>query len=91
VIHRASEINIPVLILHGTEDNAADGGSPVTEIARARQFETVLRSANKVIKAKYYEGGRHNSVFSDAAQYEDTVQRISAFLMSATKGGLDNP
>jgi dienelactone hydrolase len=79
-IKQAPEVGTPVLILHGTADNPADGGSAVTDIGMARQFEAALRNAGKKVEVKYYEGGRHNAIFTDQAQFEDAVQRTSAFL-----------
>jgi len=80
VTKRAVEVNVPVLILHGTADNPAHGGSSFTNIEMARQFEAALRTVNKEVEVKYYEGGRHNGIFSDSTQFNDTVQRICAFL-----------
>jgi alpha-beta hydrolase superfamily lysophospholipase len=80
VTSRAELVKIPVLILHGTADNPSDGGSPVTDIAMARQFEVALETVKNDVQVKYYEGAGHNSLFSDPAQLDDTVQRISRFL-----------
>ena len=80
VIKRAVEVEAPVLILHGTNDNPADGGSAFTNIEMARKFEIALRTENKIVEVKYYEGSGHNSIFSDLKQFDDTVQRIAAFL-----------
>jgi dienelactone hydrolase len=83
VAKRASEINVPILILHGTADAPIDGGSPYTNVEMARDFEAALRTAGKRVESKYYEGGRHNGLFSVASQHQDAVQRISAFLRRA--------
>ena len=80
ITKRGSGVKIPILILHGTADNPADGGSPVTSIEMARQFETALRAVNNNVEVKYYEGGRHNGLFSDDVQLDDTVRRIADFL-----------
>ena len=77
---RAVEVDVPVLILHGTNDNPADGGSAFTNIEMVRKFEAALRTENKKVEVKYYEGSGHNSIFSDSNQFDDTVQRISIFL-----------
>lgn len=79
---RAAEITAPILILHGTADSPADGGSTFTNVDMVRQFEAALRAANKPVTVKYYEGGKHNSIFSDPAQFEDSVQRLSSFLQN---------
>lgn len=82
---RVAEIQIPMLLLHGTADNPADGGSAFTDIAMVRQFETALRAANKKVEVKYYEGGRHNGIFIDPTQFVDAVQRTSGFLRNMAK------
>lgn len=76
---RASEIGAPVLILHGEADNPADGGSPVTDVQSARAFEAALRGAGLPVEAVYYEGGRHNALFTDPEQYADEVERLRGF------------
>jgi dienelactone hydrolase len=82
VTKRATEIGVPILILHGTADSPADGGSPFTNISMARQFEAALRAANKNVEVKYYERSEHNDIFSNSAQFDDAVQRISDFLQN---------
>jgi dienelactone hydrolase len=82
IIKRAAEFEAAVLILHGTNDNPADGGSAFTNIAMVSKFEAALRRENKQVEVKYYEGSGHNSIFSDARQFDDTVQRISIFLQN---------
>lgn len=80
VVQRATALDIPILILHGTVDNPDDGGSPLSYIAMARQFETAMRAAKKDVEVKYYEGSGHNAIFSNSAQFTDTVQQILQFL-----------
>lgn len=77
---RAAEVKVPVLILHGTADSPADGGSPFTDVQMARNFEAALRGARKEVKAIYYEGSGHNAVFTSATQYDDEVQQMTEFL-----------
>ncbi len=77
----STQVTAPILILHGTADSPADGGVAVTNVQMARDFEAKLRSAGKPVEAVYYEGGRHNDIFSSATQYRDEVQRILAFLL----------
>ena len=81
VIRRASEVDIPVLIIHGTENNPDEGGSPLANIEMARQFETALRTARKDIQVKYFEGSGHNALFSNSAQFDGTVKQIVTFLL----------
>jgi len=74
------QLKAPILILHGTADSPADGGVAVTNIQMARDFEAKLRSAGKPVEAVYYEGGRHNDIFSNPTQYRDEVQQMLTFL-----------
>ncbi len=76
---RAPNVKVPILILHGLADSPADGGSAMTAVQMARDFEAALRRAGKSVEATYYEGG-HNALFTSAAQYNDEVQRVAAFL-----------
>jgi dipeptidyl aminopeptidase/acylaminoacyl peptidase len=76
----STEVNAPILILHGTADSPGDGGAAVTNIQMARDFEAKLRAAGKPVEAVYYEGGRHNDIFTSSAQYGDEVQKMVAFL-----------
>ena len=80
VTNASPTLNVPVLMMHGTADSPADGGSAFTNVEMARRFESALRTGGKYVETKYYEGGGHNSMFSSSAQYEDAVQRISTFL-----------
>ena len=80
VIERADQVNVPVLILHGGNDNLIEGGSVFTNITKARQFEAALRAAKKDVEVKYYEESGHNAIFNTPNQHDDTVQRVSDFL-----------
>lgn len=80
VTNRTAEIEVPVLILHGTENNPGEGGSPLSNIERAYVFEAALKKANKDVEVKYYKASGHNALFSNAAQFTDTVQQILQFL-----------
>ena len=82
IIKRAAEVKAAVLMLHGTDDSPADGGSAFTSMEMVRKFEAALRKENKKVEVKYYEGSGHNSIFSDAKQFEDTVQRVAIFLQN---------
>ena len=75
----APAVKVPILMLHGVADSPADGGSALTNVQMARNFEAALRRAGKPVEATYYEGG-HIGIFTSAAQYDDEVQRIVAFL-----------
>jgi hypothetical protein len=37
--------------------------------------------AGKPVEAMYYEGGRHNDIFTSSTQYRDEVQRMLVFLL----------
>ena len=87
----SAEVKAPLLILHGTADSPADGGVEVTNIQRARDFEAKLRAAAKPVEAVYYEGGRHNDIFTNPAQYRDEVQQILTFLRRHLDDGLSAP
>jgi dienelactone hydrolase len=82
VASRARELNIPVLMMHGTADAPGDGGSARTAIERARAFELALRRAGRPVDVKYYERGKHNGIFTDRAQYRDAVDRVAAFILA---------
>ncbi len=77
----SSRVKAPILMLHGTADSPADGGAAVTNVQLARDFEARLRAAGKLVEAMYYEGGRHNGIFSNSTQYRDEVERMLAFLL----------
>jgi dienelactone hydrolase len=81
LVDRSSQIKAPILMLHGTADSPADGGGAFTNVQMARDFEATLRAAGKSVDAVYYEGGRHNGIFSSSTQYRDEVQRMLAFLL----------
>jgi dipeptidyl aminopeptidase/acylaminoacyl peptidase len=76
----STDVKVPVLILHGSADSPADGGVAVTNVLMARDFEAKLRAAGKLVEAVYYEGGRHNDLFSNPTQYRDELQQMLAFL-----------
>jgi carboxymethylenebutenolidase len=75
----ASRMTVPVLMLHGTADHPADGGTEFTDVQMARSFEQALCAAGKPVEAIYYENGRHNDVFENSARYRDELERMSAF------------
>ena len=77
----SSQVKAPILMLHGTADSPADGGGAATNVQMARDFEAALRAAEKPVEAVYYEGGRHNDIFTSSTQYRDEVQRMLAFLL----------
>ena len=85
VIARASTLRVPVLIMHGTADIPADGGSARTAIAQVRKFEVALRGFQKEVEVRYYDRGRHNGIFQDRAQYDDQVQRIATFIRAHSR------
>ena len=71
---------VPTLVLHGTADSPADGGSAISSVDRARLFEATMRRAGRSMESKYYAEGRHNGIFASTSQYEDEVRRTVAFL-----------
>ena len=80
VVDRVTQIKTPILLLHGTADSPADGGSEFTDVRRARAFESAARGAGRPVEAVYYEGGGHNGLFASPAQYEDELRRMADFL-----------
>jgi dipeptidyl aminopeptidase/acylaminoacyl peptidase len=79
-VTRAAEFKAPILILHGTEDGPAGGGNANTDVALARDFEAALRRNGKSVEASYYEGGGHNTFFTNSTQRDDEVKRMVSFL-----------
>jgi len=79
----AAQVQAPILLLHGTADQPADGGSPMTSVEMARAFEAAVRKAGRPIQAHYYEAARHNEIFTNESQRMDEVQRTVRFLQQA--------
>jgi dienelactone hydrolase len=79
VADRAVSVDATLLLLHGTADGPADGGSAATSFDNAQKFKDKLEKAGKPVEAKYFEGG-HNGLFTDAAQYTETVRLVADFL-----------
>lgn len=69
-----------MLILHGTADGIADGGGVNTQVALAREFEAALRRNRKPVEAHYYDGGGHNTFFTNPRQRDDELKKMIAFL-----------
>ncbi len=80
LIQRAARFGAPLLILHGENDDPRDGGSAMTNVARARAFQAALQRANRPVEAVFYPKGRHNGLFADPRQHADQVRQIRAFL-----------
>jgi dipeptidyl aminopeptidase/acylaminoacyl peptidase len=80
VTARASDVDVPILLMHGTADSPTGGGSPFTNVTMARAFEAALRNAGKAVEAVYYEDGGHETIFTSRTQYEDALQRMTTFL-----------
>jgi carboxymethylenebutenolidase len=79
-IRRVAQLNVPILILHGTGDTSADGGSAFQTVEKARSFEAALRAAGKPVDVVYYENAGHNGMFTDPKQFDDSVRRAAAFI-----------
>jgi carboxymethylenebutenolidase len=77
---RAAEFSVPLLLMHGTNDSPADGGGPNNRVELAREFEASLRQHGKQVETSYYEGGGHNSFFTNSEQHADELGRMIAFL-----------
>lgn len=74
-------LNVAILILHGSGDTSADGGSAFQTVEKARSFEAALRAANKPVEAMYYENAGHNGIFTDPQQMADSARRAAAFIV----------
>lgn len=77
---RAAEFGVPILVLHGTADGPADGGSANTHVTLAREFETALRRNGKPVEARYEEGGAHSSFFTNPTQHSAELNAMIDFL-----------
>ena len=75
-VNRAAEFNVPILILHGT----ADAQSANTRVTLVREFEAALRRRQKRVEANYYEGGGHNTFFTNPTQRDVELKRMIEFL-----------
>ena len=73
-------LKAPILLLHGTADSPADGGSSFTNINQVRAFAKAVRAAGKRVETHYYRGGKHNGIFKDRLQRRDEVHRILQFM-----------
>jgi alpha-beta hydrolase superfamily lysophospholipase len=80
LIARAAQLDVPVLILHGTEDGPGEGGSEMTTFARARSFATALVHAGTPAEVEYFEGARHSGIFKSAEQRARSIHLVAAFL-----------
>ena len=79
-VTRVAEFNVPILILHGTADGPADGGGVNTQVALVRDFEAALRQNQKPVEAHYYEGGGHNTFFTNSTQWDHELKTMITFL-----------
>lgn len=75
------QVNTPILMLHGTADHPDDGGSAATNVQMARNFEAVQQAAKNPVEAVYYEGGGHNSIFTDSTQRHEEVKQMLEFFL----------
>lgn len=78
--NRAAEFDSPILIMHGTADGPADGGSANTQVGNARKFEMGLRASNKAVETAYCEGCGHNTFFTNSTQRDVELKTMIAFL-----------
>jgi dienelactone hydrolase len=80
VTDRAAKVDVPVLILHGAMNNADEGGSALSTVEMARNFESAMRRLGKPVTAIYYDGSGHNGIFINPKQFDDVVRRTAAFV-----------
>lgn len=72
----AADLAVPVMIVHGTDDQQA----PPTSVDRARAFEREARERGKKIDTIYVDGGGHEFVFSELFT-ADLRARLIAFVI----------
>ena len=73
---RAAEFSVPILLMHGT----ADSNGPNSAFRLARQFEMALRANSKPVETAYCDGCGHNTFFTNPAQRDDELKRMTEFL-----------
>ena len=66
----AESVNVPMLVLHGTEDERAP-------IADMRRMEARMRALGKVCEFKFYEGARHGFAVRTHPGYEEQAAQHS--------------
>jgi dienelactone hydrolase len=80
LVARAGQLDVPVLVLHGTADGPTEGGSEMTSVERARTFVAALADAGKRAEVEYFDGAGHSGIFKSADQRARSIRLISAFL-----------
>jgi dienelactone hydrolase len=73
---RAAEFSVPILLMHAT----ADSNGPNSQFRLAREFERALRANNKAVEMAYCEGCGHNTFFTNSAQRDDELKKMTEFL-----------
>lgn len=84
LVSRAAMLGVPVLVLHGTADSPAGGGSDMTAIERARAFEAELARTSKVHEVEYFEGAGHETLFTNEDHRAKSVRRVAEFMRRVT-------
>lgn len=72
IVERADGINVPVLLLHGVDDNAVP-------VSQSQDLEAALRARGVDVEAHYYEGQGHG-VAQVPWVRADILDRTAAFL-----------
>jgi len=80
LVARAAELNVSTLLLQGTADSPVEGGSEMTAVARAREFEAALLEAKKVVEAEYFEAADHNALFTNGDHRAHTIRVVADYL-----------
>jgi dienelactone hydrolase len=80
----AAHVQAPILLLHGTADDPADGGSARSSLTMARAFQAAVRRVGRPIDAHYYDAAGHNAIFTSETQRIDALQRVARFLQHPT-------
>jgi dipeptidyl aminopeptidase/acylaminoacyl peptidase len=71
VVHRAADIHVPVLLLHGEDDAAVP-------VSQAKDMQAALQRDGTPTEAEYYPGQGHGLAV-DAATRKDMIIRIAHF------------
>jgi dienelactone hydrolase len=66
----AEGVNVPMLVLHGTEDERAP-------VAGMRRMEARMRELGKVCEFRFYEGARHGFAVGTHPGYEEHAAKQS--------------
>jgi hypothetical protein len=61
----------------------------VTAFDNAPKFESGVRKESKPVQVNYFDGAHHNSLFTDAKQYDETVRFVVPFFDGVSPAARD--